>query len=55
MKKILGISMYAAPFVVGLFLAVRFIGLSPVLIGLGILALATIWFGVAVTLLTKKG
>ncbi len=54
MKKIIGISMYAAPFVVGLFLIVRSIGLSPVLIGLGSVILLTLWFGIAVTLATKK-
>ncbi len=54
-RKILGISMYAAPFVVGLFLVVRSIGLSPVLIGLGSVILLALWFGIAVALATKSG
>ncbi len=54
-RKILGISMYAAPFVVALLLIVRSIGWSPVLIGLGSVILLVLWFGIAVTLATKKG
>ena len=49
-KKIIGITMYATPFAAIGFYFVQLAGLSSVLICLGIVALVTLWFGIAVTL-----